>query len=44
MWDEDRLSEKISKIVKEDFKPSEEYENEDNDRFAANYYKEYMLK
>ncbi len=44
MWDEDRLSEKISRIVKEDFKPSEEYENEDNDRFAAQYYKEYMLK
>jgi hypothetical protein len=35
MWDEDRLSDKISRIVKEDFKPSEEYENEESDRFTA---------
>lgn len=38
-WEEDQLSSKTSRLVKEALKPSEDYEQEDEDRFDYDYNK-----
>jgi hypothetical protein len=38
-WEEEQLSSKTSRLVSEAFKPSEDYEGEDEDRFDYDYNK-----
>lgn len=43
-WEEDTLSQKTSRLINDFYKPAEDYENDDEDRFDVDYNKDYMLK
>jgi hypothetical protein len=42
LWEEDELDDKVNRLSRNQEESPEEYENEDEDRFSVEYYKNFM--